>query len=294
MSEKIDPLDDLTPEELEALNDTSIDGDEENEESEDDEETSTEEASTEEENTKVETPPTEEAKGNEDDDEETEEGNEQNGRQEAPLLNFEAPADAEAKLSDIASQKDALADEFDNGDITVREYQKKLDELNKQERSIERELDKAEIAREARATQERNAWMAEVERFLGENTVYQKPIANRALDEEVKRIANDASHPAHKEKNVGRAILEAAHKSISEEFGWTNAKPAKETKPAEAKIPKQPVPKTIKDIPQVEVPDTDGGKWAALDRLALKDPLAYERKLESMSKADRDAYLSAA
>ena len=67
-------------------------------------------------------------------------------QQSAPILVAPPPEDATAKLAEIDSKKDALLTQFDDGDITAREYQKQLDALAKEERSIERAQDRAELA----------------------------------------------------------------------------------------------------------------------------------------------------
>ena len=39
--------------------------------------------------------------------------------------------------------------------------------------------------------------------------------------------------------------------------------------------------------------DTDGGRFAVLDRLAATDPIAYEDALAKMPEAERNAYMAA-
>lgn len=53
--------------------------------------------------------------------------------------------DADARLQEISTKKDELLTQFDDGDITAREYQKQLDD-SRQERKIEFEQHEAKLA----------------------------------------------------------------------------------------------------------------------------------------------------
>ena len=64
--------------------------------------------------------------------------------QQAPILVAQVPENVDAKLAEITTQKGALLDQFDNGDITAKEYQLQLDALAKQERQIERQQEALE------------------------------------------------------------------------------------------------------------------------------------------------------
>jgi hypothetical protein len=45
-------------------------------------------------------------------------------------------------------------------------------------------------------------------------------------------------------------------------------------------------------VPAADVEDTNGGRFAVLDRMASTDPLGYEEALNKMSAAERDAYMA--
>jgi hypothetical protein len=207
-------------------------------------------------------------------------------QQGAPLLVAQAPADADEKLAEIATKKDELIAKFDDGDITAKEYQQQLDGLGKQEREIERAVDKAAIAFDMEQQRLKNEWTSTTTSFLDANKVYRdNPRLYRALDQEVRDVAVTDEGKAM----TGAQILAKAHANLSEAFGLKTEAPKEGAKPGRKVV----LPPTLGKVPAAEGSDTDGGKYAGLDRLATTDPLAYEEKLMSLSESERDAYLSA-
>jgi hypothetical protein len=219
-----------------------------------------------------------------------------------PLLVAEAPADADAKLKEIGDKKAELVEQFDNGDITAKEYQTQLDALGRQERELERAIDKAKIATEMKQQQEMSAWLGQVNDFTHKaHPEYSKSrVRWTALDTFVKEIA---AKPENANLD-GREILRQAHEMVVADLGEAAPAPSadaggktggkkdeKDGKPLKgAKIDPPP---TLAKVPAAENQDVDGGRWAALDRLADTDPLELEEKLMKMSAEDRDAYLAA-
>lgn len=223
-----------------------------------------------------------------------------------PLLVAEVPANAEAKLKEISDKKGELLDQFDNGDITAKEYQSQLDALNRDERTIERQVEKAQTAAEMNAQQQKNTWLGQVQDFTSEQHPEYSTSKSRwiALDAYVKEIANDAAN-AHL---TGTQILAKAHELVVKDLGEVpGAK--KETAGVDPKTGKPKVddkagkplkgakvepPQTLAKVPAAEHNSTEeDGRWAALDRLGHEDPMALEEKLMKMSAEDRDAYLAA-
>lgn len=221
------------------------------------------------------------------DDTTTEEENDEpvNNLPGAPLLVAEAPEDAAAQLESISSKKEELITQFDDGDITAKEYQQQLDALAKQEREIERALDKAEIAAEMEKQRKYNEWVSTVNGFLDTNKVYKdNPRLYRALDQEVKDVA---ATPEAANWD-GNQILKKAHENLSEAFGLGKAAPAADGKPGKTK---PNLPPNLAKVPAADTNDMGAGKYAALDRLAAENPIAYEEHLAKMPEAERLAYL---
>lgn len=217
----------------------------------------------------------------------------------APLLVAEAPADADTKLKEIADKKASLVEQFDNGDITAKEYQTQLDALSKQEREIELKMHEAQIAQKLAEQQRVNQWLTQVKEF----TTRDYPEYGKskflwiALDTAVKEVGSD---PANAELS-GAEILRKAHERVVADLGdavfksrATADKPAAKAEGKPLKGSKATPPPTLAKVPAAEHNDVENGKYAVLDRLAETDPLAFEERLMKMSEAERDAYLARA
>lgn len=201
----------------------------------------------------------------------------------APILVADAPADADTKLAEIATKKEALITQFDDGDITAKEYQQQLDALSKQEREVELAIHKAQLAAEMEQQRLKNEWTTTVTSFIEANPIYKdNPRLYRALDQEVRDVANSEEGKTLS----GAKILAKAHENLAQAFGF---KPA--TKPA-GKPPKADLPPSLHGVPAADANDVQGGKYAALDRLASTNPIAYEEALMKLSDGERDAYLA--
>lgn len=210
----------------------------------------------------------------------------------APLLVAEAPADADAKLAAIGEKKNTLIAQFEDGDITAKEYQTELDKLAKDERAIERAVDKAQIAAEMKQQQETNAWLAQAQDFVtNKHPEYSKSqVRHMALDSFVKEIGRN---PANSNM-TGAQILAEAHKRVVEDLGEAPAKKVAADANKPLKGSQAEPPRTLAKVPAAQGNDVDDGRWAQFDRLASTDPVALEEKLMKLSESDRDAYLSRA
>lgn len=206
--------------------------------------------------------------------------------QQTPILVAASVEEATAKLNDIQAQKDALLDQFDNGDMSARDYQKQVDALGKEERGLERQIYEAELANKLEGQRLQNEWVTTCNNFIADNAIYKdNPRLYKALDAEVRELANDPKTATW----TGQKFLEEAHKNLSEAFNLPSAKKAT------AKIDtanKRELPPNLSKVPSAEIEDTSGGRFAVLDRMATNDPLAYEEALAKMPEAERNAYLA--
>jgi len=110
--------------------------------------------------------------------------------QAAPILIAPVVEDAAAKLAEIDTKKEALLNQFDDGDITMREYQKQVAELDKDMRLIERAQDRAELAGQMEQQRLQNDWNATCAAFVSTHAVYKDNARlYKALDAEVRELA---------------------------------------------------------------------------------------------------------
>lgn len=214
----------------------------------------------------------------------------------APILIVQPPADAEAKLADIAKSKEELMSKFDDGDITAKEYQQQLDTLNKQERDIEFDLREAKLAEKMESQRQANEWQSTVSQFISENPRYNaktSPRMYQLLDLEVRRVATSDEFKTRTDSAAGREILLKAHENIAKDLGFEAAPKQKDTTP-KPKGKSQELPPSLHQVPAADVSETNGGKYAVLDRLASTDPIGYEEALMKLPESERNAYLASA
>lgn len=210
-----------------------------------------------------------------------------------PILVAQAPEDAEAKLADIATKKGELSEKFDDGDLTSKEYQAQLDALSKEERALERAIDKAEIAQDLEDQRVTNERMGEINTFLKEVDIPHDPKNMRfsVLNGAVITVANEDTDG----KLSVREVMEKAYELCVKE-GVLPAKKAaaaqaKKDEPA-AKTPRKPIqaPPTLNSLPASEITSTEDNRFAYLNRIG--DPDKREAAFAKLSAADQEAYLA--
>lgn len=215
----------------------------------------------------------------------------------APLYVATAPADAEAKLAEIGTKKADLRKQYDDGDVTFEDYEAQKDTLVKQEREIERQVDKAEIAVEMEEQRRKNQWANDCETFMTtpeHKALYDGEANKEAFGHLNETIIAFAKMPMYG-KLSGPQLLDKAHRHIMAERGTPVAAPAAAAAPAVAKpaVPKPALPPNIASLPSASSNDPGEGRFAGLDRLATTNTEAYEAALAKLSPAEQDAYLAA-
>lgn len=213
------------------------------------------------------------------------------GTKSMPVYVAEVPEDADAKLKGLADKRADLRKQYDDGDITFDELESARDEITKEEKAIERAQLKAELAAEMQQQQTVNDWNRDVNSFLDANPEYRaSDVRYQALDMMVRKIGG-APEAA---KMTGPQVLAKAHEELQKAFGV--AAPVKKDdgngKGEKKPPPKVDVPPSLGKLPAAENNDTQGGKYAALDRLLETDPLAHEDALMKLSASERESYLA--
>lgn len=203
-----------------------------------------------------------------------------------PMLVAQAPEGATERLNAIADEKKALSAQFDDGDLTASEMNAALDALNKEERTLERQIDRAEIARDLENQRITNERTLEITSFLRDVQIPNDPnnLRFKTLNAAVIEVASD---PANATLGA-TAIMQKAHDLCVQE----GVLPPKSGKPApKAAVPKAiEVPPTLAGLPAADVSTTEENRFAHLNRMG---PDAREAAFARMSEADQTAYLSA-
>lgn len=220
---------------------------------------------------------------------------EEQAEQILPPLRAKAPENAEELFNAISAEEDALAQKFDEGDITAKEYRDGLNKLTAQREELNWSARKADLARELEETAKVNAWHKEVQDFMTTRAAHiTKSHAQMvAFDEIVKKVTADPANMTLSD----RAQLEKAYKiyvaEANEALGVVQKaqQPPAETPPAR---PTRNIPPTLARVPAAEPETIEGSRFANLDRLATMDPVAYEAAVAKMTEAERAQFESVA
>lgn len=216
------------------------------------------------------------------------EGDKANAPQPKPLFTAELPSDLEAQRTGLDTKEDDLVTKFDNGDITFAEYNKEMRALNSERSKLDRLELKAELAQEAQQNQIDNTWQSTAMSFVDAHPLIGKNETTWAsFDAVLRRVTSEVMA---KGQQPGQRELDKAYKQWADDLGIQSDPKAK----TETKIKRENiVPPILGKVPASTATDTDDGKWAHLDRLADKDPLAYEAAMMRLSEAERDEYTRA-
>lgn len=213
---------------------------------------------------------------------------------QAPYLVVEAPDDAEAKLAGITTKKVDLSKQFDDGDLTTAEYQTELDKLNREERAIERQVDRAQLAAELEEQRAVNERTEAIGTFLQgvEIPFDPKNLRFQALDAAVRIVASEEAnaqltYAEVMKKAYDLCITEGtlqAKQSPAQVQGKQQQQPAKQApKPIDA-------PPSLARMPAAESTDTGENRFAWL--ASIRDPDKHEQAFAKLSAADQEAYLA--
>jgi hypothetical protein len=194
----------------------------------------------------------------------------------ALILTARAPDNAAAVLDRVDQFEELIQTQFEDGEITSQKYRDGLRQAAEKREEVNWAQRKAELAREMDEQAKETAWYREVDRFMSTTgaAIAKSEAVKIAFDEHVKAVTSD---PANQNLS-DRAQLEKAHKLFMADMGEAFGAPSA----------RQPAS-------HGECSDMDGGgRFAALDRLAETDPMAYERAVAKMSEAEQAAYLRSA
>lgn len=207
-----------------------------------------------------------------------------------PFPTYEMPADYDTRLSTLETQRAAVAQQFDDGDLTGAELNAKLAALTREEQELREQKLRAEISYDARL----EGWKMSATAFIQANPQYSpgSPLF-RMLDEEVKTLQNAAANPFDP-----KILIEAEAKvktQLAEIAKLTGmASPAKTQAPAAGTAPtgeKPAIPPSLAAIPAAALEDTGtGSEFAHLDRLMQTNYPKYEEALAKLTEEQRERY----
>lgn len=209
-----------------------------------------------------------------------------------PVLVAQVPEGTVERLTAIGDEKKAITAKFDDGDLTASEMNAELEALNKEERKLERVIDRAEIATDLENQRITNERTKEITTFLSDVKIPNDPknLRFQTLNHAVMQVAND---PANATLGA-TAIMKKAHELCVSE-GVLPAVVAVKTDALAAKPAPTPpkvlnAPPTLASVPASDVVATEENRFVHLNRM---NPDQREAAFSKMSEADQNAYLAA-
>lgn len=207
-----------------------------------------------------------------------------------PVLVAQVPEGTVERLAAIGDEKKAITAKFDDGDLTASEMNAELEALNKEERKLERVIDRAEIANDLENQRITNERTNEINTFLADVKIPNDPknLRFQTLNQAVIQVAND---PANAELGA-TAIMQKAFDYCVQE-GVLPPKTLK-SEPLDKKAHVVPpkvlnAPPSLGGLPASDISATEENRFAHLNRMG---PDAREAAFAKMSPADQDAYLA--
>lgn len=216
-----------------------------------------------------------------------------------PLLRTgERIKDGDAQLATIKGEKADLLKKYDAGEIDPATYATQLEALNDRQLDLRSKLERQQLADDMDLQRAQNRWNEAVYDFVQVRPMYASDVTWAAFDKAVAATVKEATDGG---KQLTHAqVLEQAHAKVCAAVGIDPASTVKggtkkaDPAPAPATEPGKQgqgvtVPPSIRTLPATDAtPTGDDALIADLNRLAAADPIAYERKLASLSNTQRE------
>lgn len=190
------------------------------------------------------------------------------------------------RLAELESEIDKLSNQFDEGDITSKEYREQLNKLQTELRDIEKRSLIEQAKAEAAAQSANAAWekaqadffrQPENKRFSEDENLL------LALNNQVMKLARGEMANAS-----GPEILARARANVAKSFGFADTTPPKDDKGGRPSRPARPnMPPDIGGLPAAAAERPQDGKFAYLDRLS---GMAFEEAVAKLSKAEEEEW----
>lgn len=207
-----------------------------------------------------------------------------------PLITVELPEDYEDQVAAIGTDRDALTEKFEDGDLTTKEYNDELKSINDREFDLKTLKNNADLSQNIEENRARADWIDTTNQFLADNPDFQKTADGdalfNALNNEVMRIAGleDSANL------TGVQILTKARDSINRQLGRTAVDSKKEDgEPVAPKaVKKEVLPINIGKLPASAATDADDGNpYKQLDSMSAVE---REDALSRMTDDQREQY----
>jgi hypothetical protein len=204
----------------------------------------------------------------------------------------------QTRIAELDGQKDALLDQYDNGEISREELRTKQAEIDQARVAAQLELTRADEAAQAYQQQTVAAYWSRVEQIKEANPTFWAPVHVTGFNERVLAIQRS---PEAKSMTVDQ-VFTAAMNTYRQTFAAAGVELPAPVTPGQARpapgatapaaAPKAPQP-TLAFVPQSDTGAAVDGTFAALDRLLESDnPYIAEAAIEKLSPEALEAWLA--
>ncbi len=221
------------------------------------------------------------------------------GAQEPVYPQIPDTTEAEATIQRVNTALEALADEYDNGDLTKAEF------LAKQTALVQEQA-KAQVAIENAATALQQAQAAAVAHWNARMAAYQAVAPGLWSEAHVNAwdayLRSVTSNPAYADLTRDQQI-QLAHRNYASDYEIRTGQPlsgdaalpkagAKAAK-LEVRDDERPEPvKTLRGFNSDTTAEVEDSSFAAIDRTIGRDPLEAERMFQRMTPEQQERYLT--
>jgi hypothetical protein len=207
----------------------------------------------------------------------------------APVLVAQVPEGTVERLAAIGDEKKAITAKFDDGDLTASEMNAELETLNREERKLERVIDRAEIATDLENQRITNDRTKEINTFLSDAKIPNDPknLRFQTLNQAVMQVAND---PVNMTLSATAIMQKAYDLCVAEGVLQPKAGKTDPTPPPKKELKPLNAPPTLATVPASDIALTEENRFAHLNRM---NPDQREAAFGKMSEADQNAYLAA-
>ena len=184
--------------------------------------------------------------------------------------------DFDNKIAELKTAKSDLRTQLNNGDIDLETYEVQKDAIVDQEIALNIQQANAINAAQQNDFVAKQIWQKQQETFFQakQNAIYGDDIISAALNAAVIKLASD---PKYADED-GMFFLNEADKIVRERFGIVKEAAAKDVPSRKPDLSK--IPKTLGDLPNAAVDETNDGEFAYLEKLEGMD---YENAVAKIS-----------
>lgn len=196
-----------------------------------------------------------------------------------------------AKLGEIDSARDKLAQQYEDGSIDFREYDRRTRELNSSQVALQAEQIKAGVYSDMARQQQQAHWDAAVKAFYGDaaNAAFASPALQSLLAAELKAMWERPEVAGRDYLSVLNDAKGAVQNQLRAAMGIESQQAGKRTEEQKPTIDAAVIPKTLGAIPAARANST-GGEFAHLDSM---NEIDLENEMRRMSRDQIERYLAA-